>query len=343
MSSRSKWSALFAVSIAAASAVACEGDDSPRPPGEASGAGGGAGSGSASAGGATSGEATSGEATSSGSGGSGGNAASSGATGGGASAAGGAGGGGGTGATPSAGCGRAASQALNEWIEQPTTSIASVERHWWVRLPENYDPTRAYPVVFMFHGCSNATNNVPMQNVTGDDAILVRGAGVSDGICWDASPDGPDLAFFDKMLADVLANTCADTSRVFAAGYSSGSWLINMLECKRGDKLRAAGTVAGGTPGRPSGCVGQVARIFIHDVDDTSNRIDSNHAERDRLLELNHCDGASAPVPEDPAPCARYQGCDEGYPVIWCETSGKGHDRQDALAPGAFWGLFSEL
>ncbi|MGK4008509.1 hypothetical protein WMF31_38220 [Sorangium sp. So ce1036] len=353
MISGSKWSALFAASIAAASAAACAGDDAPSPPGATSGAGGSAGSGSASSAGATSGHATSS--------GSGGSSASSGATGGGtgaagggggtsaagggggSSVAGGAGGGGGSSATPSAGCGRAASQALNEWVEQPTKSIASVERHWWVRLPENYEPTRAYPVVFMFHGCSSATNNVPMQNVTGDDAILVRGAGVSDGICWDASSDGPDLAFFDQMLGDVLANTCADMSRVFAAGYSSGAWLINMLACKRGDRLRAAGTVAGGTPGRPSGCVGQVARIFIHDVDDTSNRIESNHAERDRLLELNHCDAGSAPVPEDPAPCARYQGCDEGYPVIWCETSGKGHDRQDALAPGAFWSLFSEL
>lgn len=333
--SGSKWSALVAISVAAASAAACAADDAPSPPGATSGAGGSAASGSASSAGATSGHTTSS--------GSGGNSASSGATGGGSSAAGGAGGGGGSSATPSAGCGRAASQALNEWVEQPTKNIASVERHWWVRLPENYEPTRAYPVVFMFHGCSSATNNVPMQNVTGDDAILVRGAGVSDGICWDASSNGPDLAFFDQMLADVLANTCADTSRVFAAGYSSGAWLINMLECKRGDRLRATGTVAGGTPGRPSGCVGRVARIFIHDVDDTSNRIDGNYAERDRLLELNHCDAGSAPVPEDPAPCARYQGCDEGYPVIWCETSGKGHDRQDALAPKAFWKLFSEL
>lgn len=346
--SGSKWSALFAVSVAAASAAACAADDAPSPPGATSGAGG-----SADSGGASSAGATSSHATSSGSGGS---SASSGTTGGGTSAtggaggdagtsaaAGGAGGGGGASATPSAGCGRAASQALNEWVEQPTKSIESVERHWWVRLPENYEPTRAYPVVFMFHGCSSATNNVPMQNVTGDDAILVRGAGVSDGVCWDASSNGPDLAFFDQMLADVLANTCVDTSRVFAAGYSSGAWLINMLECKRGDRLRAAGTVAGGTPGRPSGCVGRVARIFIHDVDDTSNRIDGNYAERDRLLELNHCDAGSAPVPEDPAPCARYQGCDEGYPVIWCETSGKGHDRQDALAPRAFWKLFSEL
>ncbi|WP_437276705.1 hypothetical protein WME90_36450 [Sorangium sp. So ce375] len=325
---RNRWSALFAMSLAAASAVGCEGDDSPISPDGTSGAGGGAGSGGATA--------------SASSGGGAGDGGSSGVTGGGSGGAG-AGGGGGASATPSAGCGDAPSQALNEWVEQPAKNIASVDRHWWVRLPEGYEPTRAYPVVFMFHGCSSDTNNVPMQNVTGDDAILVRGAGVSDGICWDASSNGPDLTFFDEMLADVLANTCADTSRVFAAGYSSGSWLINMLECKRGDKLRATGTVSGGTPGTPRDCVGRVARIFIHDADDKDNTIDNNYAERDRLLELNHCNADAAPVPEAPAPCARYQGCDAGYPVIWCETSGKGHDRQDALAPGAFWSLFSEL
>ncbi|WP_437974403.1 hypothetical protein WMF11_38840 [Sorangium sp. So ce295] len=332
MISRSTWGAIFAVALA----TACESEDSPS---GVSGAGGGAGSGGSSASGSGSAGVTSGGGAAS-AGSSGVTAASSGAGGDGGA---GGGGGGGMSATPSAGCEKAPSQALNEWVEQPAKTIASVERHWWVRLPENYEPTRAYPVVFMFHGCSSATNNVPMQNVTGDDAILVRGAGVSDGVCWDASSNGPDLTFFDEMLADVLANTCADTSRVFAAGYSSGSWLINMLECKRGDKLRATGTVSGGTPGTPRDCVGRVARIFIHDADDEDNTIDRNHAERDRLLELNHCDAEAAPVPEDPAPCARYQGCDAGYPVIWCETSGKGHDRQDALAPGAFWGLFSEL
>ncbi len=91
----------------------------------------------------------------------------------------------------SAGCGEAVTQALNQWVEQPTKSIESVERHWWVRLPENYDPERAYRVVFLFHGCSSAENNVPMQNVTGDEAILVRGAGVSEGTCWDALAERP--------------------------------------------------------------------------------------------------------------------------------------------------------
>jgi poly(3-hydroxybutyrate) depolymerase len=164
------------------------------------------------------------------------------------------------------------------------------------------------------------------------------------GNCWESNRDSPDITFFDDMLATVLANHCADSSRVFAAGYSSGSWMINALECVRGDKIRAAGSVAGGTPGgNDDECVGQVARIFVHDENDNDNDISGSFPERDRLLGVNNCDAVTPPVPEDPAPCARYQGCDPGFPVIWCPTMGQGHDRQDDLAPAAFWGLFTEL
>jgi len=310
--------------------------------GSGAGRGGTAGSSSGSAG-SSSGAGGGGTAGSSGStsGGSGGNAGSGGAAGGSAGSAGSSGSGGiGGMVTMSPGCGTPAAIASDEWVPQPALNIEGVDRSWWVWLPTNYDEARAYPIVFLFHGCGSSDNNVPMQNVTGEDAILVRGAAA--GECWEYGGDGPDVAFFDEMLSTVLSNHCADASRVFAAGYSSGSWLINTLECRRGDKIRAAGSVAGGTV-NPGDCVGQVARIFVHDLDDNDNDISGSETERDRLLEVNHCDAQVDPVPEEPAPCARYQGCDPGFPVIWCATSGQGHDRQDDLAPGAFWALFSEL
>ena len=346
------------LSLPAVLAVVCLGVACASDPGADGGAAGGAGSGkgggagTASGAAGASGSAGSGGVISAGSGGAGsGNGGSAGSTGGAAGSTGGggasgggntSGGSGGSGMTPSLGCGTEATQVFDQWVEQPALTIDSVERNWWVWLPAGYDETRAYPIVFLFHGCSSGDNNVPMQDETGADAILVRGVGVSPNTCWDASPDGPDVTFFDEMLADVLQNHCADSSRVFAAGYSSGSWLINTLECRRGDKLRAAGSVAGGSV-QPGDCVGQVARIFVHDLDDNDNDISGSETERDRLLVANNCDAAAPPVPEEPAPCARYQGCDAGFPVIWCETSGQGHDRQDDLAAPAFWSLFSEL
>ena len=335
-------------------ALGCTGETSGGGDGDGrggAGVGGSSGSGGAALGGSSgssgSGGALGGSGGSSGSGGSGGSNAGAGGTAGsagmggagsgGTGAAGAAGSGGGP--APTTGCGTAATQPFEEWVEG-SLEVEGTLRRWWLRLPGNYQPERAYPVIFLFHGCGNENNNVPMQNVIDDNAILVRGVAVEE--CWDTGRDTADVAFFDAMLAAVSASTCVDSSRLFAAGYSSGSWLINLLECVRGDVLRAAGSVAGGTPYQPE-CVGSVARIFIHDVDDMDNAIAGNVTERDRLLELNSCDTSAEPVPEEPAPCVRYQGCDAENPVIWCQTGGRQHDRQDNFAPGAFWGLFSAL
>jgi polyhydroxybutyrate depolymerase len=144
------------------------------------------------------------------------------------------------------------------------------------------------------------------------------------------------------MVADVKARFCADTSRFFAVGYSSGSWLANQLGCIRVPTLRAIATVAGGNPGVRN-CGGPVAQIFVHDEGDNSNTISGSESARDRLLMENGCDESITPVAEDPSPCVRYQGCDPGYPVKWCATTGEGHNRQDNMAAPAFWEFFQEF
>jgi polyhydroxybutyrate depolymerase len=241
----------------------------------------------------------------------------------------------------SMGCGMAVTQTARQWVEATPLDVGGAMRRWWTYLPNNYDPMRRYPVVYLFHGCGNETNNVAMQNVVGENAILVRSKAVTD--CWDTGTTSPDIAFFDALVVAVDARYCADTTRRFAVGYSSGSWLINTLECVRGGVLRAAASVAGGTSHRGN-CMGPtLARLFVHDTNDMDNAISGNVTERTRLLTANGCNATAAPVPEDPAPCARYQGCMPGVPVIWCETMGQGHARQDTLASTAAWGLFTEF
>lgn len=300
---------------------------------------GGSGGGATSAGAAAGGSASGGESAGANAGGgqpSGGAAGSAGM-------AGSAGGSGKPAATPSAGCNLTPGQALGSFVERAKLPVNGKDRQWWVWLPPGYDASHAYPVVFTFHGCGGPDNFIPMQKTAGNDAIIIRGTGGDNG-CWSYPGSGDDVKFFDAMLAEAEAKLCVDTSRVFSTGYSSGAWFTNTLACARGDKLRGAGSVSGGVVGNRGSCSGEFARIFIHDTDDTTNYFDKNgnKAELARIVTQNHC-SAAPPVAEDPPPCARYQGCDPGYPVIMCQTMGKQHDRQDTLATSAFWKLFSSL
>jgi len=241
----------------------------------------------------------------------------------------------------SKGCTTAATQDLNKWVESMVMS-GGANRPYSVMLPSNYDPARAYPVIVLLHGCGGGTNNVPMEKATGTDAILVRGTGSASGTCWDASANGKDVEFFDAMVADVKARFCADQRRFFVVGYSSGSWLVNQLTCIRADVLRGAATVTGGESASGK-CGGPVARMFIHDTDDMDNVIAGSVKARDRQLTQNACDTSVATAPYDPSPCVSYPGCPAADPVVWCQTSGKMHGRQDSLAPNAFWSFFKAL
>lgn len=243
-------------------------------------------------------------------------------------------------ANGSAGCGKPNTEMLGEYVPK-TLDVGGTTREYFLYLPPGYDPTRAYPVVYQFHGCSSSVdkqnNNVPIEKHSGGDAIIVRGRAVDN--CWDNSGDGPDVAFFDALVATVEAGYCADTTRRFAAGYSSGSFMSHALACVRGDKLRGVATIAGGQTG--SSCTGNVAALLIHDANDGTVNISASEGARDQYLAANGCDATTTAF--DPAPCVAYDGCDAGLPVVWCQTSGKDHDRQDGLAGPAFWNFLSKL
>jgi poly(3-hydroxybutyrate) depolymerase len=222
--------------------------------------------------------------------------------------------------------------------ESSSVNDGQGEKAYDVWLPENYDSTRSYPVVMLLHGCGSPTNNVPLEGQTGSDSIVIRGAGSGGDGCWD---DVQDLPYLDAMLDDVQANFCVNPDHLFAVGYSSGSWVASKLSCVRGDIFRGIATVTGGEPGGIQGCSGQVGRMYVHDNTDNDNLLEWDTPSRDRMIQTNNCDSTTDPV--EPSPCVEYQGCDPGYPVVWCETSGQGHSRQDDLAAPAFWNFFQSL
>ncbi len=284
------------------------------------------------------------EGTSDGSGGGSGGAASAGTSG----SAGSAGGGAALGPNvpvPSAGCGKPAPETPAQFVKHSLMS-SGVSRDFFAYLPTGYDSKKPYPTIFAFEPCGgsgNPSTNVPIQNESKNRAIIISPQ--AKGNCYENQiRNSPDVTLFDDTLKYAEANYCVDQSRVFAMGYSAGSWMSIILGCERANVVRAHAQVSGGLPMfiRPGAdCTGNMPALLIHDATDPTNTINGGIAARDRLLRVDRC-GAST-EPWGPTPCVAYRGCKVGFPVVWCETTGNGHGRQDNLAPAAIWQFFSQF
>lgn len=245
---------------------------------------------------------------------------------------------------PSSGCGKA-----DPVVGARTVTLPVADGAFIVSLPASYDPNAPLPLGFAFHGHGRthaqcqAGDCAGFQSVMKDDAILVYMKSVDAG--WEGT-DGENggirernVAFFEKVFDLVEDEYCVDERRVFVAGTSSGAHFTNILACRFGDRLLAAAPVAGYLPEQDN-CVGQVAALPIHGIDDDKVVLSSGEEARDFYIEQNGCSSTAVPTVESihaqirasrdaaqtDVACVDYQGCDQGVPVRWCEHSEGGYD-----------------
>ena len=244
-----------------------------------------------------------------------------------------------------------------------TATGAMGDRSYWVRLPPAYNPATPYRVIYLGTGCNGTgRTSYAFNTVDMGQAILVglntledkahdpnQAASVIAKECFDDQvANSIEYPFFDALHKQVEKTLCVDTKRQFWAGYSSGSWMANMMACGFGGSvLRAVGGVSGGLPALPP-CAGPVAQMFIHDMMDPGNPFSGSVAGRNRTLLINKCVGTDT-APYDPGPgaivppnsaCVKFTGCPPETPVIFCTTVGQGHGSQDPLAVAGFWNFF---
>jgi hypothetical protein len=232
-------------------------------------------------------------------------------------------------------------------------------RDIFVRVPFDYDPNKAYPVVYIGIGCGAGTGqnaSYPLFDETKGGSEQAIYVGVSlppnqpNGPCYDnrAGESSQEYEAFELFHTLVESTYCADNNRVFVGGYSTGGWLANMWGCyfagldparKFAPNFRIRGQAAttGNQPDNIPECHGPVAGFWLHDQDDTVNLIAGNIAGLDRVLEENGCTGSpTEPWGEGLSDvCVRYTDCPAEYPVIFCTTTGRGHsDQPERTIPG---------
>lgn len=339
-------------------ALSCSGtDDGGSDPESGSGgwtaAGGNASTGGTSSGGAsTAGAATGGAPTGGASGGSltggeaSGGATTGGAATGGESSTGGAGSGGdpgGTGgaqsdgppyalgnpAVPSAGCNQ--STTLSTGTHQMTS--ADLDREYILELPEGYDSSKPYRLVFGMHwfggsaeavqGWSEWFNLKPLD--TEHTTIFVAPQGYTNGSPWRGGDD-KDHTFFEELYETITSDLCVDTSRVFSLGFSFGAMFTNSLAQNHQNMLRGVVVYAAADYNIyfPENTGEPLAYMGVHGLDDPTCPLDSGRRSKDRFVANNGCEAPEF-VPE-----AGQNGgyvvydheCPSSYPVRWATFDG---------------------
>ncbi len=226
-------------------------------------------------------------------------------------------------------------------------------RDYWIVLPQNYDPAKAYPLVFQGPGCGGSGETVyPYNNSANNTVIRVGisppnravGHGTHPGQgCFDdkEGDDSVDWVFYENLYDKLNMGVCFDRNRVFSGGDSSGSWFANEVGCKyAGDATRPIRGIMPNTGGLPNEakwkptCTDKpLSGIWIHEVGDSDNAFSGNKYAIARAMVVNKCQANSYdeintpvdPMMGGPAACKQIKGCPELYPLFVCPLPGTNH------------------
>lgn len=252
---------------------------------------------------------------------------------------------------PSAGCGKA-----NPQLGSAGSPLNVSNHQYYVKVPASYDGMKPFPLIFMFNPTGNpidwAEKNAGFEkNGAKDGAIRVYPHPLNMQSGWGAG----DVSFFKPLYDKVTADLCVDKARMFAAGESSGGDFSSILGCEHADLLRSVGPCATKNVGQypldvsRRKCTGQVTAVVIHSLLDKVVMATNGPPTRDFYRSLNHCGEVTTPVmnyTHKEANCVEYQGCDDGFPVFWCQHEDPNYEGTfhgwPAFAANFLWELWSK-
>ncbi|KAK7935570.1 hypothetical protein PG985_001065 [Apiospora marii] len=263
-------------------------------------------------------------------------------------------------AARSAGCGKNAISSGTKSI-----NVNGKNRQYILRVPNNYDSSRQYKLIFAFHWVGGTMQDISsggtdrelwsyygMQRTANESAILVAPQGLNNG--W-GNAGGEDLAFVDAMVSSLKGDLCVDEKQLYSIGFSYGGSMSYSIACSRAKTFRGVAVMSGG---QLSGCDGggdPIAYLGIHGISDGTLNIAGGRSLRDRFVKNNGCTQTNPPEPSQGSGVhtkTEYAGCRAGFPVTWIAFDG-GHypgavdhgpeSGAKSYVPGEIYGFFSKL
>ncbi|OAA69890.1 carbohydrate esterase family 1 protein [Cordyceps fumosorosea ARSEF 2679] len=135
------------------------------------------------------------------------------------------------------GCGK--THLFNGLPTARTLLSGGKQRRYLAHLPTTYDPHHPHPVIVGFHGSSSigfffeADTGLDLPRYTADKITVYPDGlgGAWAGANYSVATVAEDLRFVRDLLADLRANFCVDSARVYATGMSSGGGFVDTIAC----------------------------------------------------------------------------------------------------------------
>jgi len=297
------------------------------------GSGGAAAGQSSTAGGGVSGSSAGGSPSATGGAGAG---ASGGAIGSGGKSGSGSGGaaGAGTGGSTGGDAGKSAGCAKTKTLQNGTINITfgGASRKYILRVPDAYDNSHPYRLVFAFAESGSSAASVVSRNyftlatLDSKNTIFAAPDAANGAGSWSKS----DVELTDAILAQLEGDLCIDTTRIFATGFSFGGAMSLALACTRADVFRAVAFFSGAdlTGSCPATLTKPIAYYASQASQDSSGTPmpSSGKVKQAEFAAVNGCmpepSATTFPGAGKPHTCTEYKGCSPGHPTKYCVFDG---------------------
>lgn len=226
-------------------------------------------------------------------------------------------------------------------------TVGTTKRSFDLHVPPTYDPAKAMPLVFVFHGYTMTAASIAAASkfVASADAhgmIVAFPTGLNGGFnageCCGASVTQKvdDLGFTRAMISSITKDYCVDPKRVYSTGFSNGGFMSYYLACEMSETFAAVASVAGTLGVPPADCKPKrpISLFHVHGTGDLvvpylgggvgANR--SVAASVEAFRTFDSCpvgDGTTVYVKGDVS-CDKW-ACAAGTHVELCSVTGGGH------------------
>lgn len=129
-------------------------------------------------------------------------------------------------------------------------NVNGVSRDFIAYVPQDYDASQKYPLVFSFHGLTSTMDK--NYDYTDFDIlaeqegfIVIHPQGISNS--WNAvsTTSNVDIDFTKALISTFTTEYSIDKTKIYATGMSNGGFLSFLLACKMSDTFAAIASVTG--------------------------------------------------------------------------------------------------